>query len=222
MRIFTVITLVCILTSSSRCSVAEDGAYDVLIRGGQIVDGTGNPWFRGSIGIKGDRIVAIGALSDATATHTIDAAGLVVAPGFIDIHSHSDFLLFEDGNAQSKIRQGVTTEILGEGRSAGPFLDRLPPRKVTVNGDKLELRRLSDYFAAIKRAKVSPNIASYVGIGNVWESVMGKSFNRPTDVQLEQMCNLVDQAMTDGALGLSSQLMMPPGSLATTDDVVRL
>ncbi len=222
MRIFAVFTLLYVLTGSFRISAAEDGAFDVLIHSGQIVDGTGNPWFHGSVGINGDRIVAIGALSNATATHTIDAAGLMVAPGFIDIHSHSDFLLLEDGNAQSKIRQGVTTEVLGEGRSAGPFLDRLPPRKVTVNGDKVELRRLSDYFAAIERAKVSTNIASYVGIGNVWESVMGKSFDRPTDAQLEQMCDLVDQAMTDGALGLSSQLMMPPGSLATTDDVVRL
>ena len=222
MRDFTVIALLSVLAGSSQFSVAEDGTYDVLIRGGRIVDGTGNPWFLGNVGIKGERIVAIGAFSDAKATHTIDAAGLVVAPGFIDIHSHSDFLLLEDGNAQSKIRQGVTTEVLGEGRSAGPFLDRLPPRKVTVKGDKVELRRLSDYFDAIERAEVSTNIASYVGIGNVWESVMGKSFDRPAESQLEQMCQLVDQAMTDGALGLSSQLMMPPGSLATTDEVVRL
>ena len=222
MRKFAVLTLLCALAGSSQISVAEDGTYDILIHGGQVVDGTGNPWFQGNVGIKGDRIVAIGALSNATATHSIDAAGLVVAPGFIDVHSHSDFLLLEDGNAQSKIRQGVTTEVLGEGQSAGPFLDRLPAHKVTVKGETVELRRLSDYFAAIERAEVSTNIASYVGIGNVWQSVMGQSFDRPTDAQLEQMCHLVDQAMTDGALGLSSQLMMPPGSLATTDDVVRL
>ena len=203
-------------------SFADDATYDILIRSGRIVDGTGNPWFHGSVGIKDEHIVAIGALKDATAAHTIDATGLIIAPGFIDIHSHSDFLLLEDGNAQSKIRQGVTTEILGEGRSAGPFVNRLPARKVSVNGESVELRKLADYFDAIKRAEVSTNVASYVGIGNVWESVMGKSFDRPSDEQLNQMCELVDQTMKEGALGLSSQLMMPPGSLATTDDVVRL
>ncbi|MCP4512410.1 MAG: amidohydrolase family protein, partial [Fuerstiella sp.] len=222
MRLFAVIGLLGVMSNMWSRSIAEDAAYDLLIHGGQIVDGTGNPWYHGSVAIRGDRIVSIGALSNATATHTIDATGYVVAPGFIDIHSHSDFLLLEDGNAQSKIRQGVTTEILGEGRSPGPFVNRLAPRKVTVDGDKLELRRLSDYFSAIERAKTSTNIASYVGIGNVWESVMGKSFDRPTEAQLQRMCALVDQAMADGALGLSSQLMMPPGSLATTNDVVRL
>ena len=221
MRKLTAVSLLCVVACSTRFTFAADGSYDILIRNGQVVDGTGNPWIHADVAIKGDRIIAIGPLSDAKATHVIDAAGLVVAPGFIDIHSHSDFLLFEDGNAQSKIRQGVTTEILGEGRSAGPFLHRLSGRKVTIDGDSVELRRLRDFFAAIKRAEVSTNIASYVGIGNVWESVMGKSFDRPTDGQLDQMCDLVDQAMTDGALGLSSQLMMPPGSLATTDDVVR-
>jgi N-acyl-D-amino-acid deacylase len=222
MRVHAVLRLLCILALPFRTTAAEDRLYDVIIQGGRIVDGTGNPWYHGSVGIRDDRIVVIGALNDATATHTIDATGLVVAPGFVDIHSHSDFLLLEDGNAQSKIRQGVTTEILGEGRSAGPFLNRLPPRKVTVDGERVELRRLADYFAAIERSKVSTNIASYVGIGNVWESVMGKSFDRPTETHLQEMCDLVDQAMTDGALGLSSQLMMPPGSLATTDDVVHL
>ena len=222
MRTLAVLYLLHALAYCSEPSFADDATYDILIRNGQIVDGTGNPWFHGNVGIKDDRIVAIGALETSKANHTINATGLVVAPGFIDIHSHSDFLLLEDGNAQSKIRQGVTTEILGEGRSAGPFLGRLPARNVSVKGERVKLRRLSDYFAAVELAEVSTNIASYVGIGNVWESVMGKSFDRPSEAQLEQMCNLVDQAMTDGALGLSSQLMMPPGSLATTDDVVRL
>ena len=182
MRLFAVIGLLGVMSNMWSRSIAEDAAYDLLIHGGQIVDATGNPWYHGSVAIRGDRIVSIGALSNATATHTIDATGYVVAPGFIDIHSHSDFLLLEDGNAQSKIRQGVTTEILGEGRSPGPFVNRLAPRKVTVDGDKLELRRLSDYFSAIERAKTSTNIASYVGIGNVWESVMGKSI-RPWQME---------------------------------------
>lgn len=221
MRKFTFLSLLAV-TAFCGGSVGADETYDILIKGGRLVDGTGNPWRYGDVAVKGNRIAAVGSLEDAKARHTIDASDLVVAPGFIDIHSHSDFLLFEDGNAQSKVRQGVTTEILGEGGSAGPFLDRLPPRKVAIDGESVELRRLGDYFAAIERAKVSTNIASYVGIGNVWQSVMGKSFDRPTEDQMEQMCQLVDDAMNDGALGLSSQLMMPPGSLATTDDVVRL
>src|SRR6185503_8134331 len=93
---------------------------DLLIRGGRIVDGSGNPWFKGDVAIRGKRIEAIGLVADGTAKRTIDAKGLVVAPGFIDIHSHSDYQLLEDGAAQSKIRQGVTTEVLGEGDSAGP------------------------------------------------------------------------------------------------------
>ena len=99
---------------------AQEPVFDVLIRGGRIVDGTGNPWFVGDVAIRGERIVAVGRLAGAKATREIDAAGLVVAPGFIDMHSHSDLLLLEDGHAQSKIRQGVTTEVLGEGGSAGP------------------------------------------------------------------------------------------------------
>src|SRR4051794_22775608 len=103
--------------------------YDLVIRGGQIIDGTGNPWFHGDVAIKGDRIAAVGHFSGTT-RRTIDATGLVVAPGFIDMHSHSDWVLFEDGDAQSKIRQGVTTEVIGESSSAGPFTGKLQPRVV--------------------------------------------------------------------------------------------
>src|SRR6516164_1730051 len=102
-------------------------AYDLVIRNGKIVDGTGNPWFFGDVAARGDRIVAVGRVPPGNAGREIDAKGLVVAPGFIDMHSHSDYLLLEDGNAQSKVRQGVTTEVLGEGRSAGPYLGQLPP-----------------------------------------------------------------------------------------------
>src|SRR6187200_462185 len=103
---------------------AADPEYDLLVRNGRIVDGTGNPWFYGDVAVRGDRIVAVGRVPSAAAKREIDARGLVVAPGFIDMHSHSDQLLLEDGIAQSKIRQGVTTEVLGEGRSAAPHRDR--------------------------------------------------------------------------------------------------
>ncbi len=204
--------------------LAVSGAepYDLLIRHGRIVDGTGNPWFYADVAIRDDRIVAIGKLDDAEAVRTIDAKGLVVAPGFIDMHSHSDFLLLEDGKAQSKIRQGVTTEVLGEGNSAGPYQGKLSPRRTQVGEETIELRTLGDYFDTIDRAGTSTNVCSYVGLNNIWQSVMGTTFDRPTPQQIKQMQELVDRVMRDGAMGLSSQVMMPPGSLATTDDLVAL
>src|SRR5436309_4004145 len=117
-----------------------------MIRHGKIVDGSGNPWFYGDVAIKGDRIVGVGRVR-GDAKQVIDATGLVVAPGFIDMHSHSDWVLLEDGNAQSKIHQGVTTEIIGESSSAGPFQGRLKARTVFVKGRSIEIRRLRDYFA---------------------------------------------------------------------------
>ena len=194
--------------------------FDLLIRNGRIVDGTGNPWFHGDVAVRGDRVVAVGRIPDAMGKHEIDANGFVIAPGFIDMHSHSDFVLFEDGDAQSKIRQGVTTDVLGEGNSPGPFVNQLSPRLVTIKGEKVELRTMRDYFDAIDRAGVSLNVASYVGLSQVWECVMGRSHRRPTAEEFSEMNKLIAQAMQEGAFGLSSMQMMPPGSLATTDDVV--
>lgn len=203
-------------------SKGADPEYDFVIRNGKIVDGSGNPWFYGDVAVLGDRIAAVGRIPRGSAKREIDAKGLVVAPGFIDMHSHSDFLLLEDGNALSKIRQGVTTEVLGEGRSAGPYQGKLSPRKITVKGKTVEITKLGQYFDAVEHAGISTNVASYVGIGNVWQSVMGTSFDRPTPQHIQQMQALVDEAMQQGAMGLSSQVMMPPGSLATTDDLVQL
>jgi len=147
---------------------------------------------------------------------------LIVAPGFIDMHAHSDWVLLEDGNGQSKIRQGVTTEVIGESTSPGPFQGKLAPRTVSVKGEPVQIRRLDDYFAAVERAGVSVNVASYVGEGTIWECVMGSSFERPTSGELQEMKTLVGEAMRDGAFGLSTALMMPPSSLATTDDLIEL
>lgn len=200
-------------------SMAQD--YDLLIRNGKIVDGSGNPWFHGDVAIKGDRIAEVGRVA-GEARRVVDATGLVVAPGFIDMHSHSDWVLFEDGNAQSKIRQGVTTEVLGESTSPGPFKGKLPPRKVSLKGETIEIRTLRDYFDAVERAGVSVNVASYVGQGQVWECVMGTSFDRPSSGETHDMKLLVAEAMIDGAFGLSTALMMPPSSLATTEDLIEL
>src|SRR5690349_17858881 len=143
--------------------VSVGGAqFDFIIRNGHIMDGTGNPWFQGDLAVKGDRIVEIGRI-EGDGKRVIDANGLVVAPGFIDMHSHSDWTLLEDGHAQSKIRQGVTTEVLGEGQSVGPYQGQLLPRKVMVGGKDVRWTTLNGYFDTLERAGCSVNIATYVG-----------------------------------------------------------
>jgi len=201
---------------------AAETPCDLLVRGGTVIDGTGNPWFRGDVAVTGDRITAVGRTLDLKAKREIDAKGLVVAPGFIDIHSHSDTLLLEDGTAQSKVRQGVTLEVFGEGQSAGPAKGKLPPARFKDGARAFEWTTLGGYFDAIDEARVSVNVASYVGLDNVWQCVMGAAHARPTAAQFAEMRALVAEAMRDGAFGLSSLLAMPPGSLATTADIVGL
>jgi N-acyl-D-amino-acid deacylase len=229
---FMVWVALALLLSSSRPSpvagqdtaqdaTGDDSSYSLILRGGRIVDGTGNPWFTGDIALRGDRIAAMGAV-EGTADREIDVSGLVIAPGFIDMHSHSDWTLFEDGDAHSKIRQGVTTDVLGEGSSGAPNVGQRPPHKVDVDGNPRQIKTLAEYFTALQDSTISINVASYVGINNLWESVMGLSFDRPTGEQLDEMKDLLAQAMQHGAFGLSSQVMTPPGSLATTEHLVEL
>jgi N-acyl-D-amino-acid deacylase len=210
---FTLCIFVSLLVSG--LAPAADPAYDLVIRHGKLADGTGNPWVYADIAVRGDKVVAVGRVA-GTGKREIDAKGLVVAPGFIDMHSHSDAVLLEDGNAPSKIRQGVTTEVLGEGNSPGPYQGQLPA------SGRTRFETLGAYFAAVEKGGVAVNVASYVGFDNVWQAVMGTSHARPTAEQFEQMKRILDTAMADGAIGLSSMLMMPPGSLATTDDIVEL
>jgi N-acyl-D-amino-acid deacylase len=196
--------------------VLADEPYDLVIRHAKLVDGTGNPWVYADVAVRGDKIAAVGRVT-GPAKREIDAKGLVVAPGFIDMHSHSNLLLLEDGNAPSKVRQGVTTEVLGEGNSAGPY-----PAEPVYGGGRGRFRTLADYFTFVEQSGVAVNFASYVGLDNIWQAMMGQSFDRPTPAQLDGMKVHLDLSMKDGAIGLSSMLMMPPGSLATTDDIVEL
>jgi len=200
---------------------AQEVAYDVVIRNGKIVDGTGNPWYYGDVAIKGDKIAAIGRIA-ATGKREIDAKGLIVAPGFIDMHSHSDFTILEDGNAQSKIRQGVTTEVLGESSSAGPYQGKLPAKSMRIGDMNAKWTTLGGYFDLVDRAGVSTNIVSHVGLSNVWRSVMGDSHARPSPEQFAKMKALVEEAMKNGARGLSCMLAAPPDSLASKEELVEL
>ncbi len=204
---------------------AETPQYDLLIVGGHILDGSGSPWFEGSVAVKDGRIVDVGRLPNATAREVIDATGLVVAPGFIDLHSHSDFTLLADGKAQSKIRQGVTTEILGEADSAGPVLGPVAPefdKDLRRYGIERDWTTLGGYFARLERQGISVNIASSVGGGQVRECVMGNVDRDPTAEELERIKGLVEQAMREGAVGLSSGLIYPPNSFAKTDELIEL
>ncbi len=230
--------LVILMASGSFASGQERPRepYDLLIRGGKVVDGTGNPWFEGDVAIRGDRIAAIGRLgNDVAARRVVDARGLVVAPGFVDMHSHSDMLLLRDGDAQSKVRDGVTTEILGEDTSAGPRKGKLapPPRDTALQAmDKdhgQDARAttgswttLGGYFDALEARGISVNIASYAGLGTLLGCVQGDSLARPDRDGLEAMKTLLDEAMRDGAIGLSTMLASPRELAVTTDDIVEL
>jgi N-acyl-D-amino-acid deacylase len=203
-------------------ATADDQPYDLILRGGRIADGSGNPWFHGDVAVRGGRIAAVGRLPHQESRRTLDCRGLVVAPGFIDIHSHSDHLLLEDGDAQSKIRQGVTTEVLGEETSGGPYKGKLAPWSMRIGGETLTWSTLGEYLETLERRRIATNVASYVGLGNIWRCVMGDSFERPRPEELAAMKELVEEAMRDGAFGLSSMLASPPCLLATADEVVEL
>jgi N-acyl-D-amino-acid deacylase len=214
--------LVCLLAGRHWAQPAE---YDLLIVGGHILDGSGSPWFEGSVAVKDGKIADVGRLPKAAARRVIDATGFIVAPGFIDLHSHSDYTLLVDGTAQSKIRQGVTTEILGESSSAGPVLGPAAAefdRQLQPLGLQRDWTTLGEYFARVERQGISVNIASYVGSGQVRECVLGNVNRAPTAEELEEMKALVTQAMRDGAIGLSSGLIYPPNMFATTDELIEL
>lgn len=203
-------------------AAAQDA--DLLIRGGRIVDGTGNPSFLGDVAVQGDRIVAMGHLGSLRAKRVVEAAGLTVAPGFIDIHNHSDYTLIADGNAESMVRQGVTSMILGEGESAGPVGGKQSPsaRAVLPGGVAPDWTDLSGYFARLLRQGISTNVGSYVGSSQIWTYVRGERSGPPTAAELDQMRALVRQAMEQGALGVSSSLSGPPGSWIDTNTLIAM
>jgi N-acyl-D-amino-acid deacylase len=200
--------------------------YDVLITHGRIVDGTGAPWFRGDVGIIGDRITAIGTLTGATAQTTVDATNLVVAPGFIDLLGQSEFNVLVDSRAASKIMQGVTTEVTGEGSSIAPVNDRMVHDAAAAAqhfGIAQDWRTLADYFRRLEeRSHPAINVGTMVGAGGIRNYVIGKDDRPATPAELDRMRQLVGQAMRDGALGLSTSLQYVPDRFASTGEIVEL
>lgn len=200
-------------------------AFDLVIRGGEVFDGSGAPARRADVGIRGDSIAEIGDLAAANATRTVDARGLVVAPGFIDMHSHSDYTLLVDGRALSKVTQGVTTELLGEADSAAPAAGPVRADREKALADlqlTLDWTKLADYFVRVERQKVSVNIVSTVASGTVRAAVVGFEDRPATTDELRKMEELVAEAMQDGAAGLSSGLIYPPNSYASTEELIAL
>jgi N-acyl-D-aspartate/D-glutamate deacylase len=178
---------------------AQRPTYDVLIRGARIVDGTGNPWFSGEIAIKDGRIAAVGHLGSATATRVIDATGLVAAPGFIDLHTHSDLTLLADGTAQSKVRDGVTLDVIGESTSVAPR-DGLPVE--SGDGVHQDWTTFTQYFEKIERQRISMNLISHVSAEQVRRVVMGYDDRPASPAEIERMKKLVARSMEEGAWGL--------------------
>ncbi len=204
---------------------AQQREYDVVISGGRMVDGTGAPWVHADVGIVDDRIAAIGDLHDAVAKRRIDAADLVVAPGFIDVQGQSEFNLLVDNRAASKITQGVTTEITGEGTSIAPLNERLIEHlqdKANKYGVAIDWRSLDEYLRRLQRARPAINLGTLVGAGGVRTYVIGKDDRPATPAELEQMRQLAAQAMQQGAFGLSSALEYVPDTFASTDELVEL
>ncbi|PYR40241.1 MAG: dihydroorotase, partial [Acidobacteria bacterium] len=200
--------------------------YDVVITNGRIVDGTGAPWYRGDVAIAGDRIAAVGVASDRGAASTVDASNLVIAPGFIDLLGQSEFNVLVDGRAASKVLQGVTTEVTGEGSSIAPVNDRMiadAAPNAAHFGVSQDWRTLADYFKRLEtRSRTTINVATLVGAGGLRNYVIGKADRPATPAELDRMRQLAAQAMEQGALGVSTSLQYVPDRFASTAEIVEL
>jgi N-acyl-D-aspartate/D-glutamate deacylase len=205
--------------------------YDLLIRKAKVVDGSGNPWFYGDVGVKEDRIAAIrpaGHLPTFSAGATLEADGLVLAPGFIDILSHSITPLMRDGRCLSKITQGVTTEIMGEAWTPAPFGGKIAPRTLpayvaeTWNQKMQGWTRFDDWLEAMLHSGVSPNIGAFLGGGTLREYACGMRIGKASSVELQTMRQVMRGAMQDGAFGVSYALIYPPDDYADTDEIVEV
>jgi dihydroorotase/N-acyl-D-amino-acid deacylase len=221
----TRVLLILIILFASATLFAQTPAFDLVITNGHIVDGTGSPWYSGDLGIRGGKIAAIGNLSAVPRKRTIDAAGKVVAPGFIDMLGQSELTILVDPRLPSKIYQGITSEITGEGGSIAPLNDAIIESdrsgfehfKVTP-----DWRTFRQYFARLEKQGIGINLASYVGATQVRRMVLGDDDKQPTPAQLEQMRDFVREGMKDGAVGVSTSLEYTPAPYAKTEELIAL
>ena len=212
------------LTASAGLS-AEGPSFDVVIRGGTVYDGEGGPARQADVGIVGDTVRAVGTLGKAEARTVIDATGLAVAPGFINVLSWSTESLIADGRSQGEIRQGVTTEVFGEGASMGPYTEAMKKHETEEQGDikyDITWTTLAEYLAFLEKKGVSPNVASFIGAATVREHVMGLRSGAPSPEQMQAMRELVRKEMEAGALGIGSSLIYAPGTFASTEELIEL
>ena len=231
MPMMRTVLLACVTAVGTACqqpsapAAQTSDAFDVVIANGRVVDGTGAPWYRADVGIIGDRIAAIGQLAGRDAKTRVDASNLVVAPGFIDMLGQSEFNVLVDPRAASKITQGITTEITGEGSSIAPLNDALV-KSAQPQYDRfkvaLDFRTLDEYFARLERNRPALNVGTFVGAGGLRGYVVGQTQRAATVDEIEQMKKLTAQAMQHGALGVSTSLQYVPGRFASTDEIVEL
>ena len=218
------LSLTLILALSATALAQGRASFDVIIKGGTVYDGGGRPPRRADVGIRGDRIAAIGNLSQAKATTIVDAKGLAVAPGFINMLSHSESSLIVDPRSLSEIKQGVTTQIFGEG-SMGPLNDQMKQRLSANRSDsryQIEWTTLAEYLTYLEKRGIPQNVASFIGAATIREHVIGLEDKQPTPAQLEQMRELVRRDMEAGALGITTALIYPPAFFAKTEELIEL
>ena len=214
----TLVTLFgCAVSGGGTSGFDREVPFDVLISGARVIDGTGNPWFRADVGIRGDLIAEVGSLGGRDAVRTIEARDRIVSPGFIDMMGQSSLVLITDPpSAESKLRQGITTYLSGEGGSPAPQSAETQSAPLIIEGDTVRWNTYAEYFAIMERFGIPINVVHDVGLTQVRRVVLGEGDIQPTATQLEEMKVLVRQAMEDGAVGTSTSLIYPPAVYART------
>ncbi len=220
----TLVTLFgCAVSGGGTSGFDREVPFDVLISGARVIDGTGNPWFRADVGIRGDLIAEVGSLGGRDAVRTIEARDRIVSPGFIDMMGQSSLVLITDPpSAESKLRQGITTYLSGEGGSPAPQSAETQSSPLIIEGDTVRWNTYAEYFAIMERFGIPINVVHDVGLTQVRRVVLGEGDIQPTAAQLEEMKVLVRQAMEDGAVGTSTSLIYPPAVYARTEELIEL